>query len=78
MDTKTLKVGQDVHMFGGHIYDYRGKVVKITPDGVDVADGYGEIYHFDTNGKEYYRESCNWGPEWCPRELAISNPKVGS
>lgn len=52
MDTKTLVVGQDVYMFNDH-YPYwfcgqRGKVVKVTPKGVDVQTA-GELLRFDTN-----------------------------
>ncbi len=35
MDTSKLVVGQEVHMSSG-VYGNKGKVVKITPDGVDV------------------------------------------
>jgi len=35
MDTKTLVVGQTVHMFSG-VYSCKGKVVEITPSGVEV------------------------------------------
>jgi|HubBroStandDraft_1064217.scaffolds.fasta_scaffold21191_4 hypothetical protein len=35
MDTKTLVVGQDVYIESG-IYSSKGKVVKVTPSGVEV------------------------------------------
>ncbi|HYA24001.1 MAG TPA: hypothetical protein VEF05_07560 [Terriglobales bacterium] len=35
MDTKTLVVGQDVYMVSG-VYCNKGKVVKVTPEGVEV------------------------------------------
>jgi preprotein translocase subunit YajC len=38
MDTKTLTVGQEVHMVSG-VYGKTGKVVKNTPSGVDVQTG---------------------------------------
>jgi hypothetical protein len=38
MDTKQLVVGQDVYMFSG-CYTLTGKVVKVTPSGVDVQTG---------------------------------------
>lgn len=52
MDAKTLVVGQDVFMFLDQ-YPYwfcgqRGKVVKVTPTGVDVLTA-GELLRFDTN-----------------------------
>jgi hypothetical protein len=59
MDTKTLVVGQDVRMFSG-VYSRKGKVVKVTPSGVDVQTGVmqndgtwnaHELFHFDNSGK---------------------------
>jgi hypothetical protein len=52
MDTTKLAVGQDVYMFNHH-YPYwfcgqRGKVVEVTPKGVDVQTA-GELLRFDTN-----------------------------
>jgi hypothetical protein len=65
MDTKTLVVGQVVYMFCGHrCYGVaEGKVVKITPEGVEVksAERWGQnsrrleeigIIRFDNNGVE--------------------------
>jgi len=64
MDTKTLVVGQDVYMFSG-VYWINGKVVKVTPSGVDVQGGLGyskedaaeQILHFDKDGRSYLTES---------------------
>lgn len=49
MDTKTLVVGQDVYMHSG-IYSQKGKVVKVTPSGVEVQTT-DELLGFDTNGR---------------------------
>jgi hypothetical protein len=49
MDTKTLVVGQDVHMHSG-IYSRKGKVVKVTRSGVEVQTT-DELLGFDTNGR---------------------------
>jgi len=54
MDTKTLVVGQDVCMLSG-VYSTKGKVVKVTPLGVEVEND-GEIFHFDNNGRSYVTE----------------------
>jgi hypothetical protein len=60
MDTKILKVGQRVYMINGP-YINRGKVVKITPSGVEVQTfRYGqpdELFRFDNEGNEL-EESC--------------------
>jgi hypothetical protein len=59
MGTKTLVVGQEVDISSG-CYGSSGKVVKITPDGVDVQTGVmqndgtwnaHEVLHFDNDGK---------------------------
>jgi hypothetical protein len=59
MDTKTLKVGQYVHLRSG-CYGASGTVVKVTPDGADVQTGVKqiggtwnahELLHFDNSGK---------------------------
>jgi hypothetical protein len=64
VDTKTLVVGQDVYMFSG-CYVNKGKVVKVTPSGVDVQTGVmqndgtwnaHELLHFDHNGRSYVTE----------------------
>lgn len=52
MDTTKLVAGQDVYMFNDH-YPYwfcgqRGKVVEVTPKGVDVKTA-GELLRIDTN-----------------------------
>jgi hypothetical protein len=49
MDTKTLVVGQDVYMRSGS-YGQKGKVVKVTPAGVEVHDGV-ELFQFDIYGQ---------------------------
>jgi hypothetical protein len=54
MDTKTLVVGQDVYMLSG-VYGNKGKVVKVTPSGVDVQTT-DELLHFDNNGHSYVTE----------------------
>jgi hypothetical protein len=56
MDIKTLVVGQDVSMVSGP-YCCRGKVVKVTPEGVEVwidlgPKKNGMLLKFDKNGKE--------------------------
>lgn len=51
MDTKTLVVGQYVRVNRGNYY-YDAKVVKVTPDGVEVQTDYDkEPLRFDNNGK---------------------------
>jgi hypothetical protein len=64
MDTKTLVVGQEVHLISG-IYDYgKGKVVEITPLGVVVQADAG-VLRFDNNGKELdvsRRDRLGFGP----------------
>jgi hypothetical protein len=73
MDTKTLLVGQEVCMVSG-VYLKKGKVVKVTPSGVEVqlalAEGPirsegNELIRFDTNGKacdsrDIYRGNMEW------------------
>lgn len=49
MDVKTLTVGQDVYILSG-VYYKKGKVVKVTPSGVEVHDG-DELFQFDIYGK---------------------------
>jgi hypothetical protein len=50
VNTKTLVVGQDVYIVCGHrVYGYeKGKVVKVTPSGVEVRTA-GELLRIDTN-----------------------------
>src|SRR5260370_37066198 len=64
MDTKTLVVGQDVFMESG-CYGCYGRVVKVTPSGVDVQTPeivgglpsiHAELLHFDNNGRSYVTE----------------------
>jgi hypothetical protein len=56
-----LVVGQDVYMFSG-CYWNKGKVVKVTPSGVDVqtvseiTQTDNELLHFDANGCSYVTE----------------------
>jgi len=65
MDTKTLVIGQKVYMTSGGIYGCEGKVVKVTPSGVDVQTPelvgglpsiHAELLHFDSNGRSYVTE----------------------
>ena len=57
------------------VYIVKGKVVKVTPDGVDVQEfpceslPGGRLHYFDTKGKERYKPEEEWGPEWAPFEL---------
>jgi hypothetical protein len=55
MDTKTLVVGQDVHIECGFCI-YKVKVVKATLLGVEVQTDGGGRLRFDNNGKGYYME----------------------
>lgn len=56
-NTKTLVVGQEVYMLGD-VYIQKGKVVKITPEGLDVrTSDKGELLQFDKDGKQ-----SNWEP----------------
>ena len=52
MDTKALVVGQEVFMFNRNypvwFCSNHGKVVKVTPSGVEVQTA-GEVLRFDTN-----------------------------
>jgi hypothetical protein len=50
MDTKTLVVGQDVYINSG-CYGDKGKVVKVTPSGVEVQTDGGGLFRFDKDGK---------------------------
>jgi hypothetical protein len=53
VDAKTLVVGQDVCMLSaGDTYINKGKVIVVTPSGVDVETSEGELYHFDEDGNE--------------------------
>jgi preprotein translocase subunit YajC len=60
----SLVVGQEVYMFSG-CYVNKGKVIKVTPEGVDVQTGMmqndgtwnaHELLHFDNNGRSYVTE----------------------
>ena len=64
MDTKTLVVGQDVYMVCSEIYIGKGKVAKVTPDGVEVHSG-NERLRFDKDGNELdvsRRDRLGFGP----------------
>src|ERR1700740_2199441 len=64
MDTNELVVGQDVHIVSGP-YFWWGKVVKVTPEGVEIQTGeeirpcqglnlrcgMEQLLHFDKDGK---------------------------
>ena len=61
---RTYEVGQGVYMFSG-CYMNKGKVVRVTPSGVDVQTGVmqndgtwnaHELLHFDNNGRSYVTE----------------------
>lgn len=45
-----LTIGQEVSVESG-VYGCKGKVVKVTPDGVDVLTQMG-LFRFDKDGKE--------------------------
>ncbi len=86
MDTKKLVVGQDVYMFNGveirGIYFFNGKVVKVTPKGVEVeaTDPFGGshnlIWRFDTQGKSNdHRGTAECGP-WLIDTLPFEDRKV--
>ncbi len=78
MDTKTLVVGQDVRLVTRLTYT-KGKVVKVTPSGVDVQTGVmqhngtwnaHELFHFDNSGKSLDpSDDTDW--EFGPWELEI-------
>ena len=63
-DTRTLVVGQEVYMFCGH-YSCCGKVVKVTPEGIEVQNGDIGFLRFDSKGKGYYIDM-NRGYDDCP------------
>jgi hypothetical protein len=57
MDTKILVVGQDVYMFS-EVYTCKGKVIKVTPEGVEVRatvqsnlTRVGDLLRFNNSGK---------------------------
>ena len=50
LDTTKLVVGQEVSMSSG-VYGCEGKVVKVTPDGVEVQTNYAGLLHFDSKGR---------------------------
>jgi hypothetical protein len=64
MNTRTLVVGQEVFLVSNEIYCDVGKVVAVTPQGVDVQTD-RELFRFDINGKETdagRRERLGFGP----------------
>jgi hypothetical protein len=61
MDTKTLVVGQDVYMLSG-VYICWGKVVKITPSGVDVQTDDQGLLRFNSRGEGYDKGTHECGP----------------
>jgi hypothetical protein len=70
MDTKTLVVGQDVYMFS-EVYTCKGKVIKVTPEGVEVRATVqsnltlaGDLLHFDSNGKGHDEEGTHECGPW--------------
>jgi hypothetical protein len=57
MDATKLVVGQEVYMFS-EVYTCTGKVIKVTPEGVEVRatvqsnlTRVGDLLHFDNSGK---------------------------
>ena len=62
MNTKTLTVGQDVYIHSGVHYQ-KGKVVKVTPSGVEVFD-LVEIFQFDTRGGGCDNHRGEFGDPW--------------
>ncbi len=63
IDIKSLVVGQEVYMFSG-VYMNTGKVVKVTPSGVDVQTD-RELVRFDKDGNETdvgRRDRLGFGP----------------
>jgi hypothetical protein len=52
-----LEVGQEVSLFGvGYIH---GKVVSVTPSGVDVqGEEYSALFSFDNDGQETEESRC--------------------
>lgn len=66
VDTKTLVVGQRVHMITCECYEGKdGTVVKVTPSGVEVRATDGGLYRFDNKGYELdadRRDRLGFGP----------------
>jgi hypothetical protein len=54
MDTTKLVVGQEVDLVSG-CYGRVGRVVSVTPSGVEVQTS-DELLHFDDNGRSYVTE----------------------
>ena len=84
MDTQALVVGQEVHMESG-CYGMQGKVVRVTPSGVDVQTGVmqsdgtwnaHEILHFDRDGKGRDEEgTLECGPWYICGSVAAAHEK---
>ena len=68
MDTKTLVVGQDVYMSYGP-YGNKGKVVKVTPEGVEVLTE-------AANEDEFLRGISAWPPELQRKFIAANKAKL--
>lgn len=51
MDTNTLTIGQEVLVVSGPYSAGRGKIIKISPLGVDVDFG-GKVWGFNPDGIE--------------------------
>ena len=66
VDTKTLVVGQKVHMITCECYEGKdGTVVKVTPSGVELRATDGGLYRFDNKGYELdadRRDRLGFGP----------------
>lgn len=66
VDTKTLVVGQKVHMITLECYQGKdGTVVKVTPSGVEARAMDGGLYRFDNKGYELdedRRDRLGFGP----------------
>jgi hypothetical protein len=66
VDTKTLVVGQKVHMITLECYEGKdGTVVKVTPSGAEVRAMDGGLYRFDNKGYELdadRRDRLGFGP----------------
>jgi hypothetical protein len=59
LDTQKLIVGQKVSMSSG-VYGCEGRVVKVTPDGVEVQTDHAGLLRFDNGGK-----GLDWGTHEC-------------
>ena len=64
----TLAVGQSIRISCGQ-FNCWVRVVKVTPEGVEVRNDTGELLRFDSEGKGYYMEETYD----CPGPWFISN-----